>query len=138
MAGVESQQRLVEHEEHWDLPIRGRSVTRCLIDHAFGLQFWSPETTFDLRIEGPFSLCTPDLGETAITPSQVLSQAPALQLFRKEVCSARAHKGGRLEILFSEGIELRASPSALYEAWEIVGGGQRLVSCPGGGLTVWT
>jgi hypothetical protein len=135
---MSSQPNLVEHEDHWELlPLVGRAVTRCLVDHAFALQFWSPETEFELRIEGPFTLRQPDGEELSLMPEETPSLGPALRLLRREVSSARAHKDGRLEVLFSDGSSLSVGPDQHYEAWELAGSGQRLVSTPGGDLAVW-
>ena len=135
---MNSQPRLVEHQDYWELlPLVGQAVTRCLVDHAFGLQFWSPEAEFELRIEGPFALLEPDGEELSMMPSETRSLGPALCLFRREVSSAKAHKDGRLEVLFSDGSSLYVGPDQQYEAWELTGSGQRLVSTPGGELAVW-
>ena len=137
MATVDRQPDLVEHGDHWELPLAGRTVTRCLVDHAFGLQFWSPAAELELRIEGPFCLREPDGSEQAMEPEEIRSLAPALHLFQRKVSSARAYKDGRLEVLFTDGSSLRVVPAEQYEAWEMFGGGQRLVSSPGGELAVW-
>jgi Family of unknown function (DUF6188) len=135
---MNSQPSLVEHEDHWDLlPLVGRAVTRCLVDHAFGLQFWSPEAEIELRIEGPFTLREAGGEELSLVPEETTSLGPALRLFRREVSSARAHKDGRLEVIFTDGSTLSVGPDQKYEAWELTGSGQRLVSTPGGDLAVW-
>jgi len=128
---------LVEHQDRWELPLVGRAVTRCLVDYAFGLQFWSPEADFELRIEGLFSLREPSGEELLMMPEDTSSLGPALRLFQREVSSARAFKDGRLEVVFSDGSALQVAPDQQYEAWEFAGNGQRLVSTPGGELAVW-
>lgn len=136
---MNSRPSLVEHEDHWELlALVGRAVTRCLVDHAFSLQFWSPDAVFELRIDVHFTLREPGGEELSLTPEETTSLGPALRLFRREVSSARAHKNGRLEVLFSDGSSLSVSPDQQYEAWELAAdSGQRLVSTPGGDLAVW-
>ena len=128
----------VEHEDHWELlPLIGRAVTRCLVDHALCLQFWSPEVKFELRIEGHFTICEPSGEKLSLVPEETSSLGPALRLLRREVSSARAHKDGRLEVCFSDSSSLTVDPDQQYEAWEFAGSGQRIVSTTGGDLAVW-
>ena len=137
MATVDAQLRPVEREEYWELPLAGHSVTRCYVDHAFGLQFWSKSAEFELRIEGPFTLREPGGKKRSLRPMEVHSLGSALGLFQRRVEFARAYKDGHLDILFSGGWELSVSPDPDYEAWELTGDSGRFVSTAGGDLAVW-
>jgi len=134
----QGQTGFTDQGDFWELPFSGREITRCLVDHAFSLQLWSPTVTFDLRIECPFVVREANSPDSVMNPEEVSTLAPALSMFEKCVEHARAYKDGRLEVLFSDGATLHVEPDEQYEAWEVVGGGQRIVSTPGGELAVWS
>lgn len=138
MARLEGTSTLVEHPDYWELPLVGRVVTRCLVDYGLGLEFFSSETTFEVRIEGRFTLRESGGDRLEMTPESTETLGPALRLLRREVTDARAYKDGRLELAFSDGSFLTAASDEDFEAWEMGGGDQRVVCTPGGELAVWT
>ena len=115
---------LVEHDDHWELPLAGRTVTRLLIDFGFGLQFWWQTDDWTITLGRSFILRSADHDLTVI-PGDMASAGPALECFGKIATSVRAFKDGRLEIAFDGGTRLDASPDPDYEAWELSGGDQQ-------------
>ena len=129
--------RLIEHKEHWIIPLQGQTVTRCFLDTAFGIEFWDHEFEITIQIEGGFLFKEID-EEYKLYPDGPTTLGPALSMFQKEVCYSIASKEGRLYIEFSDGSSLSVEADAEYEAWEIVGSrGLRVVCEPGGRLSVW-
>ncbi len=129
--------RLIEHKDHWVIPLEGQTVSRCFLDTAFGIEFWENGSEITLRIEGGF-LFKENGEEHKLYPDQPAALGPVLSVFQKEVCHSIAGKEGRLYIEFSDGSRLSVAADSEYEAWEIVGsGGLRVVCEPGGRLSVW-
>jgi hypothetical protein len=124
-----------------EVPIAGRTIWRCYIDHRFGLVFpGDPENPVngELAIGGAFSI-TDDQGTWTFSPSTARHAfGRALDLFGKVVQQACAFEDGALLIRFSDGTELHAAPDEEYETWEFVdSANHKLVSMPGGGLARW-
>jgi hypothetical protein len=137
MATLNQQDQLVEHEKHWIVPLQGKTVTRCLVDHAFGLELWEREGTTTIRIEGAFIVQNQD-GEHQLSPTCPTALGPALSILGKAVTVARAYKDGCLVVHFADESILSVKPDAAYEAWEITGtGGLHVVCTPGGSLSIW-
>jgi hypothetical protein len=128
---------LQKSEGGWRLPIEQRGVSRCIVDHAFALEFHEGEQSAVVRIEGTFAIL--DQGRVhRLTPSAPKELGPAVGLFGQVVRSATASARGELEISFEDGRVLSVQPDARYEAWEIYGpGGMRAVCTPGGEVSVW-
>jgi hypothetical protein len=121
----------------WRLPIEQRAVSRCIVDHAFALEFHEGEHSAVVRIEGSFTVL--DQGRVhRLTPTAPKDLGPAVGLFGQVVRSATASAEGKLEIAFEDGRALSVNPDARYEAWEIYGPrGMRAVCTPGGEVSVW-
>ncbi len=120
------------------LPLVGKSVSRCYVDNALGLQFFEGEKPTTIRIETPFRLNWSGR-HVVVDPRNRKEVGQAMVLFGEKVSQAEALGDGTLVLLFESGIELRTPPDEHYEAWEIAGpGGFLVVSRPGGGLAVWT
>jgi hypothetical protein len=120
----------------WRLPIEQRTVSRCLVDHAFALELLDDET-FVVRIEADFSLVQ---GEKTfqLSPSDPQSLGPALALFGRVIRLAHASDDGELQIVFEDGQCLSVKSDPRYEAWELVGpNGMRAVCEAGGSIAVW-
>ena len=137
MATINQCERLVEHGDHWVVPLQGKTVTRCLVDHAFGMELWERDGTTTIRIEGDFVLKGYG-GEHLLSPASPTALGPALSTFGQVIAAVRAYKDGCLEVHFADGSMLSVKPDAAYEAWEIAGtGGLRVVCPPGGSLSIW-
>lgn len=137
MATINTQYQVVEHGDYWVVPLEGKTVTRCLVDHAFGLELWEREGTTTIRIEGGFVFQEPGR-EYQLSPAQPTALGPALSTIGKTIASAKVCKDGCLEVHFADGGTLSVKPDVAYEAWEIVGpGGLRMVCTPGGSLSIW-
>ena len=130
--------QLIEYDDYWVVtPLSGKTVTRCLIDYAFGIECWDGERETRIRIEGTFVLKV-NGPEHTLSPEQPTALGPALSIIHKAVDSARVYKDGCLEVNFSDGTRLSVEPDSEYEAWEIVGsGGLRVVCAAGGSLSIW-
>ena len=128
---------LLRSDGGWRLPIEQRGVTRCLVDHAFTLEFHDGEQSAIVRIEGTFTVVDHGLVHQ-LTPTAPRELGPAVDLYGQVVRSATASSQGKLEIVFEDGRRLSVEPDARYEAWEMSGpGGVRAVSTPGGAVSVW-
>lgn len=137
MATINQPDQLVEHSDHWVLPLQGKTVTRCLVDYAFGLELWEHDGTMTIRIEGDLVLKGYG-GEHRLSPAHPTALGPALSTIGQAIASAKAYKDGCLEVHFADGSILSVKPDTEYEAWEIVGtGGLRVVCMPGGSLAIW-
>jgi hypothetical protein len=137
MATIKQQDQLVEHENHWIVPLQGKTVTRCLVDYTFGMELWEREGTTTIRIEGDFVVKGHD-GEHRLSPACPTALGPALSTLGKAVTAAKAYKDGCLTVHFADGSIFTVKPDVAYEAWEIAGpGGLRVVCTPGGSLSIW-
>ena len=137
MATINQQDQLVEHGDHWVVPLQGKTVTRCLVDHAFGMELWEHDRTTMIRIEGDF-IFKGSGGEHPLSPAHPTALGPALSTLGKAIASVRAYKDGCLEVHFADASTFSVKPDAEYEAWEIAGtGGLRVVCTPGGSLSIW-
>lgn len=127
----------IDRGDSWELPIGGEVVARCCVDRAFSIEFGRNTMKYALRMEGAFSIS--DGGEVKqLSAERPEALAPALLLFGKEVRSCHAAKRGSLDIAFTDGVRLRVEPDESFEAWEMSGvDGLRMVSGPGGALSVW-
>lgn len=136
MAVAVTQAGLVEQSDRWVLPLAGVAITQLCIDYAVTLRC---QNGLEVRIEQPFVYVTPDGRERLLVPEGVPSDlAPVLSAARRVVRSAEAFKDGHLEISIEDGTLISVPSTEDLEPWEVVGpGGLRLVSVPGGDLSVW-
>jgi hypothetical protein len=121
----------------WRLPLEQRAVSRCILDHAFILEFHEAEGKVILRIEEAFLISDNGVSHelTTVMPAGL---GPALELFGQVVRLATASQEGRLKVAFEGGRILSVEPDNCYEAWEISGPrGMRAVCTPGGAISVW-
>ena len=137
MATINTPAQLTEQSDHWVVPLQGKTVTCCLVDHAFGMELWECAGTTTIRIEGGFVF--QEQGTTyQLSPAHPTALGPALSTIGKVVAAARAYKDGCLDLRFADGSTLLVKPDVAYEAWEIAGtGGLRVVCTPGGSLSLW-
>ena len=137
MATIHQQDQLVEHGDHWVVPLQGKTVTRCLVDHAFGIELWERDRITTIRIEGDF-VFQGSGGAHRLSPASPTTLGPALSTLGQAIASARAYKDGCLEVRWADGSTLSVKPDAEYETWEIAGPeGLRVVCTPGGRLSLW-
>lgn len=130
---------LLEHQagmSRWLLPLHDEQVTWCRIDYAvsFGTQ-----NQVALRIEQPFVYTSADGVEHLIVPeADPVKVAPVLAITRLSVREGFAYDDGHLEVTFSDGSTIGVPSAQDYEPWELTGpGGLKMVSVPGGELSVW-
>jgi len=131
---------MIEHEDRWSLASGDAKVTRVSLDWGVTLTVGSTEPQLDVRIEQSFELADSRGATIRLVPEGDPSgMAPVLRVNRCLVERMDAFKDGRLEIAVSDGTILKVESSETCEPWEISGGGGfRIVSMPGGGLTVWS
>ncbi len=135
-----SQQRAVERDGDWVLPVTGCTLTHCGLAHAaFSMHFNKPGVTVDVSIEGPTILHRPAHADVLLDPSADEEQLrPAFGLLGLTVKGAMAYATGRLEVHFADGSRLSVDPREDSEAWRVDSSrGLRMVATPGGGLAVW-
>jgi hypothetical protein len=125
-----------------DLPLKGHAAELVTFSpFSLWLTFQdpaapasSPGTDYELRIDGPFRLVSPD-AIIEVDP-EAGANAAYLGLLQRVVQEAIAAEDGSLAISFADGDRLEI-PSDVYEPWQLTGNGQTLVSAAGGGLALW-
>ena len=127
------------HDEAKDipLPLRGKTVSRCIVDSALGIDFIEEGQRSTIRIERPFLLRA--LGaDKSLSIGRVEDMGKALLLIGKTVTKALARSDGALGVVFDDGTILSVPPDALSEAWEFAGPDRSgIVSLAGGVLSTW-
>src|SRR2546428_7771903 len=123
------------HDEAKDipLPLRGKTVSRCIVDSALGIDFIAGGERSTIRIESHFLLRR--LGpDKSFSTERVADMGKALLLIGKTVTKALARGDGALGVVFEDGTVLSVPPDALSEAWEFAGSDRSgVVSLAGGG-----
>ena len=119
------------------LPLRGKTVSRCIVDAAFAIDFIEEGRRSTIRIEGRFLLR--ERGEDMpLAAGRVEDMGKALVLIGKTVSKALARGTGALEVTFDDGTELSVPPNPSIDAWEFAGPDRSIVgSLAGGGLSTW-
>jgi hypothetical protein len=127
----------VEEADKWLLPMSGQQVTRCCADYAAVTFLLLNGVQID--IESPFILTEPGGHEYSLNPDgDAVSLAPILAARRQAVQDGTAFKNGRLLIHMKNGGRISVPADENYEAWTVSGPrGLRIVSTPGGDLSVW-
>lgn len=130
---------LIELPDRWSLSSEDAEITRLCFDWAVTLTIGPMEPQADVRIEGEIELSGVGPVVSKLLPeNDPIELAPLLRIVRSKLTTMVIFKDGRLRIDVGE-ITLQVAPSDEFEAWEIVGlAGRRLVSMPGGGVTVWS
>jgi hypothetical protein len=136
---MKEKMKLREENDSWMLSIKGREVTRCLVDYAFSIELWIPDDPISIRINRPFLFKTRDQTYKISPAEEPIRLGPVLSIVHKTIQAVIAHKDGSLSVEISDEIKLDVSADVHYEAWEINGReGMRIVSLPGGGLSIWS
>jgi hypothetical protein len=127
------------HDETEDitLPLRGKTVSRCIVDSALGIDFIEAGQRSTIRIESHFLLRR--LGpDKSFSTERVADMGKALALIGKTVTKAFARSDGALGVTFEDGTVLSVPPDPSTEAWEFAGPDRSgVVSLAGGGLSTW-
>ena len=129
---------LIEYDDYWVIPLRGRSLSRVIVGYGLTLEFLDPEDQqITIMIAGEFRLES-DGHDFILSHEHPTALGPALGLLGQTVESARAHKDGRLEIKYAAGSKLSVMAAPSYEAWTVTGmRWLRIICMPGGDLAVW-
>ena len=125
------------HDEADDipLPLRGKKVARCIVDHTLGIDFIEGGRRSTIRIESRF-LIRGGGAAKSLSAGRVEDMGKALMLIGKTVTRALARGDGALGVTFEDGTELSVPPDPSTEAWEFAGPDRSfIVSLPGGGLS---
>lgn len=136
VAGVASVNELTKAGDHWVLPVTGQPVAQLCLDYAVTLRLGNDVS---VRIEQPFVIVAEDGTERLVVPDGELDRlAPILRLARAIVTEGLAFDDGHLELTFAGGTRVSVPSAEDYEPWEVVATeGMRIVSVPGGELSVW-
>lgn len=120
----------------WLLPLQDEQVIWCCIDYAVSL---GTQNQVAVRIEQPFVYTGTDGVEHLIVPeADPVQIAPVLAITRLSVRAGFAYDDGHLELTFSDGSTIGVPSAQDYEPWELTGpAGLKIVSVPGGELSVW-
>ena len=121
----------------WVLPFEGFPVNRCIVDYAFSICLLPKDGEVVIRIGSKFMII--DNGNQSILlPTNPDQLGPAFAVLGKKVSSATVDPRGKLEISFSNSIQIIVDPDPSYEAWTLAGPrGLKLVSIPGGDVAIW-
>lgn len=127
---------LLKAGDRWVLPVAGQSVAQLCVDYAVTLRL---ANDVSVRIEQPFVIANLNGEERLIVPDGDPGRlAPVLTLARSTVTEGLAFDDGHLELAFHGGARVSVPSTEDYEPWEVVGPeGMRIVSVPGGELSVW-
>lgn len=113
-------------------------VSRCSFDWAVTWVITTESGEIEIRVEQPFLFGrrNPVLLEPVGDPVHLV---PVLSTVRDSIVRIEAFADGRLELEFGAGAVVAVAPSEEFEAWTVTGPGDvKLVSIPGGGVTVWS
>jgi hypothetical protein len=137
LAEVKTGRDLRENVLYWELPLEEKTVRRCFLDNAFGLELGDAPGETTLRIEGNF-VVSREQASWRLSPERPQDIGPALSLVKLVVRRARAFKDGTLEVSFADGSTLRVPSDPEFEPWVLsANDGMRVVSLPGGDLAIW-
>ena len=129
---------LIENEEYWEVQLKDRTVTRCMVDGSFAIETWVPRDTVRVRIEAPFRYST-ITSKHELDPDKPKTLGPALSILGKNLIRVLAEKKGHLNLLFSDQSTVDVEPHAEYEAWEISSATGMLLVCKSGGeIAFWS
>lgn len=129
----------IERDDHWEIVLHGRTVTRCCFDNYLVIDFLDEDNKLTyLRIGGPFELSDEDGTFLLSREEPNIEVGRVLTLLRRQVLGAVAQKSGQLQMSFEGGYQLVVNPKYEYEAWELADEFRNLMICiPGGDLAVW-
>ncbi|MGH3117770.1 MAG: DUF6188 family protein [Gaiellales bacterium] len=120
-----------------DLGIRRQSIVRVAFDNAITVFI---EGRSVLTIETELIVEQPDARRVSIDPGALSDVAMYVtDLLHREIEAADADEAGGLTIALDDGSGIHVMPHESFEAWSLVGPGDRRIICkPGGGLSVWS
>ena len=120
-----------------DLGLTGQKLTKFDLGFTVRLEF---SGGYDVQVETRFTVRTPE-GDRPVVPGEDTDAASTVlgALAGRVVTVATADDAGGLRIDFDGGARVLAEADPDYEAWTVAGlGGMKVVSLPGGGLSVWS
>lgn len=133
----EQEYKLIEHDDYWVIPLSERAVSKLIIGYELTIEFLGPQHEEITIWMGKTYLKVNGM-EYKLSAQEPSKLGPLLHVMRNTVQSALAHKNGKLEIDFQDGIKLWVLPLSETESWGITGRrGLRVVSMPGGDLAIW-
>lgn len=115
--------------------VGGRDMTFVRVDHQTRLQF----DDFEIVIECPFRVTTPDGSEYNLDPAERISLGPVLGLYPDALITATVDADASLRLRLASGATLDVPADERYEAWQVNGPDGFLVVCTPGGqrLDIW-
>jgi hypothetical protein len=120
-----------------DLGLAGQKLIGNDAGYTVRLEF---SGGYEVRVETAFTLRTPD-GDHQVVPAEDVQAAAAMLgvLTGRAVTVSTADDAGGLRIDLDGGVRVLVEADPAYEAWTVAGpGGMKVVSLPGGGLSVWS
>lgn len=120
-----------------DLQIEQEVVDQIIIDYQVSLKL-SDGSYF--MFECKFTLTKPDGTAFEITPGDSAEQLVHILELHNASLARGLVVGGTLRLEFSNGTVLECPPDDQYEAWSLFspsGNLQRIISTPGGDLSIW-
>ena len=115
--------------------VGGRDMTFIRVDHQTRLQFGE----FEVVIESPFRVTTPDGSQHNLDPGVRASLGPVLDLYPDALITAIVEADATLRLRLASGAALDVPADAHFEAWQVNGPDGFLVVCTPGGdrLAIW-
>jgi hypothetical protein len=128
--------KLARLYDAWEVPIAGWDVSLTTKDYSVSYVFTHIDSAVELSIESEYIL-TDINGNVRILgtiPDTSLKKVdPGLVVERMTVFDM-----GNIEVNLSDGSVLQVASNENYEAWQIVeSNGMKIVSLPGGKLSIW-
>jgi hypothetical protein len=120
-----------------DLGLSRQKLTRADIGFSVRLEF---SGGYEVQIESRFIIRTPNGDHALVAGKDTDAAATVLDaLTGRLVTVATANDAGGLRIDLDGGARVLAEADPDYEAWTVAGpDGMKVVSLPGGGLSVWS
>lgn len=126
-----------EHVDRIELDAVDATLSQLSITFLVDMVLSNADVEMTVRIETAFTVRKGDEC-MRLVPDEPASLSPLLGIIRSSVEKVVAHKSGRLEITFADGLILSVESDASYESWQLTDNfGTRIVSIPGGGLATW-
>jgi hypothetical protein len=113
------------------------TLYRCSVDQALTLHFAKDDISATIRLEGTLVLTAPN-SRFEVAPEDRRTLLPVLQLIGRTLTAIECSQDGNLYLSLGEDVTIVAKADQDYEAWELqADNGLRIVSMPGGGLSLW-
>jgi hypothetical protein len=125
--------------EEFELRAVNPVIAEVSLESKLQLLIGDDDAQGEIKVTVECRLVTDGLGDPSridVQTDRAALEALAAQIGHVPIqrCAVRA---GVLGLELGAGRVLSAPPDERYEAWSVLGGGYRLICCPGGELAIW-